>query len=77
MVRTFESARRRLLPTPTPELDRAFTAYIDALLLLYGECPEEQARAIALHDRANDLGRPFEALVNRMLDEKQGMRTQR
>ena len=66
----FESARGHLFPTPTAELDDAFTEYIDALLVLYGECPKDPQRALMLHDRANRLGSRFESLVNRALDRE-------
>jgi hypothetical protein len=70
----FESAQARLLPTPTPELDRAFTEYLDALLALYRECPKERGRALELHPQANRLGARFQGLVNRTLDAEAARR---
>ena len=66
-VRIFEAARTALIPAPTPDIEDAFRAYIEALLALYQECPDNLDRATLLHDRANDKGRVFEALVNRSL----------
>jgi hypothetical protein len=66
-VTIFEEARAELIPGPTSEIEDAFRAYIDALLALYEECPDNLDRARLLHDRANDKGRSFEDLVNRSL----------
>ena len=67
IVTILEEARTTLIPSPTPELEDAFRAYIDALLAFYQECPDNLARARLLHERANDKGRYFEDLVNRSL----------
>ena len=57
----------RLLPSPTLELDLLLCTYLDALVALYEECPDDRDRAIALHNSANRHGQRLEKAVNRAL----------
>lgn len=63
-----EHAKSRLSPGPSAEIDKAFAAYLNALLDLYRECPSDARRAALLHDRANELGYKAELLINAAID---------
>jgi hypothetical protein len=62
-----DAIRGRLLLSPTLELDLLLSTYLDALVALYEECPDERERARTLHDAANRHGQRFERAVNRVL----------
>jgi len=66
-VVVLEALRVAAVPAPDLELEMLALDYLDRLLLLYRECPQDRGRANLLHARADRAGRRLETAINRQL----------